>query len=240
MNILKFSSLSLLSMGLTIVTLSAVPVLTSPVQAADIAYKPPVVGAPTRRVGAGSRGQCQQVSGINNHFALQVLAPPTLSYTSVEQPKLYWSVSQPVSGKFTVTVTEESKDFLDPILDQTMTLSVKPDIQTLSLADHQVSLKPQATYKWSVSLECDASNPSSNIVASGMIKFMPPAAAVKATLAQTPPEKVSYVYAENGYWYDAYNALSESIQSHPNDQTLLKLRASLLKQGGLEKVAKLP
>lgn len=230
----KFIPFSLLTVGLTVAISAPLPMFSlQSVQAAEIAYKPTVTTAPVRRVGAGSRGLCKQVSGIDNTFALQVLAPESIGDTISAQPTLYWSVSKPLSGKFNFTVVEDSRDFTDPVLDTKATLSVPAGIQTLSLAKYQVSLKKGVKYKWSVSLECDTNNPSLNIVTTGMIKLVEPA----ANLDKTNPEQLPFLYAKNGYWYDALNSLSNLIQANPTSKKWLEERASLLKQGGLDKVA---
>lgn len=231
----KIIPFSLLTVGVALAISIPLPVLgPQSVQAAEIAYKPTVTTAPVRRVGAGSRGLCKEVSGVDKTFTLQVLAPATIGQTLSAQPTLYWSVSQPLSGKFTFTVVEDSKDFVDPVLETKIALSVT-GVQALSLAKYQVSLKQGANYKWSVSLECDARNPSLNIVSSGMIKYVEPS----ASLVQANPEKLPFLYAAKGYWYDALSSLSDLIQANPTETKWHEERTSLLKQGGLDKLATL-
>jgi hypothetical protein len=234
---LKFTPFFLLTIvGLALISSTPLPVLgPQPVQAAEteIIYKPPVTTAPVRRVGAGTRGPCKQVSGIDHTFSLQVLAPATIGQTAVAQPTLYWWTSKPVSGKFTFTVTEDSQSFTDPVLDTKATLAVPAGLQALPLAKYKASLKPNVSYKWSVSLECDASNPSMNLVTSGIVKYVAPAVAVD----KTKLEKLPYLYAVRGYWYDSLSSLAELIQKNPAEKKWQEVLSSLLRQGGLNKIA---
>jgi hypothetical protein len=175
-----------------------------------------------RRVGAGSRGVrgvCKDVTGIDESFSLQVLAPESIGQTLSKQPTLYWSVSTPVSGKFLFTVAEESRDFPEPVLDKEITMTVQAGIQTLPLATYGISLKENANYKWSVSLQCDTANPSLTVIASGMIKVVTPATDMEKSFKQASEETLPYLYAEHGYWYDALISLTNLIEkSRPNDQ----------------------
>jgi hypothetical protein len=240
MNAIKFTSVSILTMGFAVALSSPLPMFgPSVVHAAEITYKPAVTGAPVRRVGAGSRGvgMCKN-SGIDEKFSLQVLAPQDIGQTLSKQPTLYWSTSKPVSGKFIFTVAEESRDFPEPVLDKEVTLSLNSGVQTLSLATYGVTLKENVNYKWSVSIQCDTTNPSANIIASGLIKLTTPTAELGKSFKQADVEQLPYLYAEKGYWYDALISLANLIEKGgPKDQKWREERANLLKQGGLEKVA---
>jgi Domain of Unknown Function (DUF928) len=124
------------------------------------------------------------------------------------------------------------------VLDKEMTIAVPAGIQALPLANSGASLKENVNYKWSVSLQCDTANPSLNIIASGMIRLATPKADLEKSFKQAGKETLPYLYAEQGYWYDALTSLAELIEKdRPNDQKWREVRANLLKQGGLEKVA---
>jgi Flp pilus assembly protein TadD len=45
------------------------------------------------------------------------------------------------------------------------------------------------------------------------------------------------IYAEEGVWYDAIDALSRAIEKSPNDAALREQRAALLEQVGLQAAA---
>jgi Domain of Unknown Function (DUF928) len=242
MKTLKFIPWFILTMGLVLAISACVLVFgLQPVQAEDIVYKPPVTTAPVRRVGAGSRGpsrdSCQPLKGIDKTFVLQVLAPDTLGQTRSAQPTLYWWVSNPVSGKFIFTVTDGSERFREPLLNFTKTLSVNVGVHSLSMAENNISLKPDTNYTWSVSLECDATNPSLNVISTGIIKYVAPRTELDKRFKQAPPEKLPYLYAISSYWYDSLSSLAELIQKMPSDRKWREVRTNLLRQGGLDKVA---
>ena len=71
----------------------------------------------------------------------------------------------------------------------------------------------------------------------GRIKKVAPSAKLSQALKTTQSKQLPYLYAENGVWYDSLDELSQSIQKKPADKKLRKVRASLLKQGGLKSVA---
>ena len=83
----------------------------------------------------------------------------------------------------------------------------------------------------------DPENRSKDLVASGVIKRIDPDADLKQKLASTTPATLPGVYAEAGIWYDALSVLSDQIETHPEDQTLRRTRADLLRQVGLKKAA---
>jgi hypothetical protein len=43
-------------------------------------------------------------------------------------------------------------------------------------------------------------------------------------------------YAQAGLWYDAFALVEEALETAPNDPTLASMRASLLRQVGLDEV----
>jgi hypothetical protein len=211
--------------------------LSLPVSAKEIAYKPVVSGVPTRRVGAGNRGVCKQLPEIDKDFSLQVLVPEHLGQTIWAQPTLYWSLSKPINAKFSFTLGQPaSEDFSkvpEPLVDETWEKkSVEAGIHALSLEQRGVSLVKNTEYEWSISIECDPNNPSANIVAKGTIKRVEPAAAnLQADVKETTPAaQLPYIYAENGLWYDALQSIAELIEEKDKADEWTQVRASLLGQ----------
>jgi hypothetical protein len=54
-----------------------------------------------------------------------------------------------------------------------------------------------------------------------------------ADVRRARPGEAVNVYAAAGIWYDALDAISEDIASHPDDSVLRQRRAALLGQVGL-------
>jgi len=98
-------------------------------------------------------------------------------------------------------------------------------------------LKQGVEYEWSVSLVCDPKNRSLDITAQGTIMRVAPSAALSSEMQRTGEKDLPYFYAKNGLWYDALSTLSNLIQKNPKAKNLRQVRASLLEQGNLPKVA---
>jgi len=137
----------------------------SQTEKAQQVFVPVVVGAPVVRVGGGSRGQC---GNLGEDITLD--AQP-LSWS--DNPTLNWSTNKVLSGTFVFKMGEapnKNWDFVKPLIDETMELSVEAGEQTLSLADYKVALKEGVEYEWFLSLICDTENRSKDIIVGGTIQ----------------------------------------------------------------------
>jgi hypothetical protein len=193
-------------------------------------YKPPSRGAPAGRVGGATRGATERES-----FSLLVLAPDHAGFTTQEQPCLYWFISKPTTYSVELTVTE--KNAVKPLLEKAVKRPEKGGIQSACLADYGVRLSRNVQYKWFVTLLTDAEHRSKDILAGGIISLVDPQQALLAKLKEEDSSKAHYIYAEEGLWYDAFEAISKMIDTSPDNMNFRKQRASLLEQVGLVEVA---
>jgi Domain of Unknown Function (DUF928) len=74
----------------------------------------------------------------------------------------------------------------------------------------------------------------------GWIEYAPPTVALAAQLKQAPLQKQALLYAENGFWYNAVNALAELKQTTPSETSITEDWQTLLEQGGLGTLASQP
>lgn len=192
-------------------------------------YKPPMRGAPSSRVGGGTRG------GATGSVMLTVLAPDHTGWSSKDQPTLYWYVSKPLNTHVELAVIDEVS--IKPLLETNVAIPSRAGIQSLRLAEHGVHLRPGVEYQWSVALVTDKEQRSNDVVSSGTITYVEPPADLQKTLAQANPETLPFVYAEAGYWYDAMENLSRLIEVRPNNRRFREQRASLLEQVVLPEAA---
>jgi len=192
-------------------------------------YRPPMRGAPAARIGGGTRGIGELT------LELVVLAPDHTGLTTKEQPTLYWYVSEPVPARLEVTVIND--EAIDPALEQVVSTPGGAGIQSIDLAKSGASLKPDLEYRWFVSVVADPGQRSNDVVASGTIQRMTPDAALKSRIAGADERDLARIYAEEGVWYDAIDALSRAIEKSPNDAALREQRAALLEQVGLQAAA---
>lgn len=193
----------------------------------DIEYKPPVRGAPARRVGGSSRG-------IGELPAVSVIAPDHVGRTLSEQPALYWFLSRrsPVRIEITLISSQNAKPLAEVSI-----ANVAPGIHRFDLGERNVRLKPGEEYLWSVSLVWDDSQRSNDVVSQGSLMLVAPSPQLKARLAGISRSEQAKVFAAEGIWYDAIAALSESIEERPSEGALRAQRATLLDRAGLREAA---
>lgn len=191
-------------------------------------YKPPMRGAPSRRIGGATRG-----SG-NPDMVLQVLAPDQTGLTTQAQPTLYWYASKPTNTLIELTLISDDAEL--PVLSKNIQLT-PGGVQALDLASYGVTLAPETEYEWFVSVVSDASQRSKDVTSGGTIRRVAPDPAVQAKVAAAGERAVPGIYAEAGLWYDAMGALSRLIERNPEDAALRGARASLLEQIGLPAAA---
>ncbi len=196
---------------------------------AVVKFRPATSGAASVRVTGGSRGTGDTA------ITLDVLAPDEIGVTTQEQPSLFWFQSKPADAKFELTLIQENK--IKPIVQVQVDRSTKAGIQRLKLSEHGAKLTPGVEYQWVVALVTDPNNRSNDLVASGVIKRIEPAADLKEKVSKAAPKSLAGVYAEAGVWYDALAVLSDQIEAQPGNNSLRETRSDLLRQVGLKAAA---
>jgi hypothetical protein len=222
-----------LSMALSFIAAPAITQVQSPPQATNPppaasqvpVYQPPLRGAPATRVGGASRGE--QDSGL----ILSVLAPESTGLTSRAQPTLYWYSSKGLAAPLEFTLNDEKS--IKPLV-ETKANASQPGIHALRL---NYTLQPQVEYQWAIAAVVDPNQRAGDIIASGTIKRVQPPATLAAQLNGTSKSQLPFLYAQEGFWYDAIATLSEQIDANPTDHGLREQRAALLEQVGLKTAA---
>lgn len=200
---------------------------------AAISYKAPLRGAPATRVGGGTR------SVGTKPMTVLVLAPNETGYTTHDKPTLYWYVSQPLEHPVELTlISLESLDAASkPAVELKLNPPTRPGVHPLSLAEHNIALKPGVEYQWFVAAVNNPSQRSNDVVAGGTIKRVAETDAVRARLKDAPAAGRPALYAGEGIWYDAIDELSRQIAAQPGNRQLHEQRAALLEQVGLAEAA---
>ena len=188
------------------------------------AYKPPSRGAPTQRVGGGTRGLTVAPPVI------AVLAPDHTGYTTRDQPTLYWHLSKPTTAKIEIAVTDAGG--VKRIAEHVLMRTDGAGIQALSLRDLNVKLSPETDYRWSVALVPETGAETMQFLASGSVRFVPSPETLKSKLAKSSDSSRAAIYAEEGYWYDAVDVLVNNLKRGPDGPRARSHLAALLKQGG--------
>lgn len=187
------------------------------------------VGAPSRRVGGGSRGPGGTLP------MLATLAPNYVGKTLQASPSLYWALSELVDKplKFTLVYSDPLKHGIDPVLETTIDKPKQKGIQSLDLAKQGVELKPNVGYQWSMSIVMDPKQSSQDIVATGLIMRTTEDSLSKDVSLD---ESNLATYEDAQLFYDALEILSEKIVKNPDDETLKQQRTALLEKVGLKQV----
>lgn len=162
-------------------------------------YRPPMSGAPTTRVGGGTRG----LSAEMPH--LEVLAPSHTALTAQAQPVLYWYLSRGDVKTAEVSIIQEG--VATPLLERNLPAISQAGLQSIRLSDFGVSLEAGQEYRWSVAIVNDPEQRSGDIVASATIRYQ---------LPSTPLNSIEQE-AEAGYWYDALHGLFSTHSPLVND-----------------------
>lgn len=191
-----------------------------------IVYRPPLRGAPGRRVGGASRGDA------NGGLSLVPLVPDHTGVTVSDQPVLYWYQSDDARARVVVTLIDE--EAIHPLVEAEMAGEGGAGIHRFALAEHGAHLKPGVDYEWTVASVPDPSRRSADRVAGGFIRYTPPANGLTLQVRGAAPGEAARIYAANGVWYDALDVLSRSIAQDPGNAVLKSQREALLRQVGLD------
>lgn len=224
----------LCSLMLSSLVFPAIPVFAAespapaPSTTAAPEYKPVVSGAPTRRVGGGTRGNTSAATSI----IIAVLTPEHTGKTVNPSPKLYWAIYSKKPQKITFSLNDPNK--AEPLLEKVLP-EVKEGINSFDLAAAGIKLSKEVEYEWSVTVMNENDSLSDTYSSGSIVYIDKPAALENALKGKDSP---AFIYAKQGIWYDALQSLSESIEHNvANAANLRQQRAALLTQVGLKMVA---
>jgi hypothetical protein len=183
-------------------------------------YNPPSRGAPSGRVGGGTRGL--------HILPLAALAPDHTGLTISAQPALYYFL--PSASGVRVAVRIASDPNAQPLLEKDFAPPARSGIQKLELKALGVTLAPGVEYRWTVS---DARTSST-----AMIRRVDMSADLARKLNGVPAGRHRYtVLAREGVWYDALDEVSRAADAAPSAAVATRHRAALLEQIGLKDIA---
>ena len=192
-------------------------------QADDVPeYVPPVRGAPSGRVGGGTRGL--------QALPLTALSPSHTGLTISPQPALYYFA--PGAAKPRLALRPASDPSSQPLVEKDLPALRGAVIQRLELRSLGVTLTPGVEYRWTVSM------PGETREASGTIQRIEPTAELSRKLAATSGRSRYAMLAREGLWYDALDEVSRAVEAAPNNPLPARHRAALLEQIGLTAVAR--
>ena len=190
-------------------------------------------GAPSRRVGGGTRGSSVEIP------SLVALCPENVGKTTSAQPTLLWSVSKAIKKPFKFTLIYANPLSVKPPatepVKEVIIKNVIDGVQAVNLADYGVTLQPNVEYEWSVSIIMGNKESSGDISATGAIMYTPDKD-LTTKVASAEEKQRPALYQKAGYWYDAMSELTQLTAKYQQDESLRQQRNSLLQQVKLDKV----
>jgi hypothetical protein len=181
-------------------------------EATRVTYNPPNRKTPGGRIGASTRG------AMDRGLTVEVLAPDDhIGRSATAQPTLYYYLSQPVTLPLEVTIdTDELSGRSQPVLEVTLNQNRPAGIFPIDLRDYKARLAPEVVYRWSVAVVTNPEQRSSDLIASGLIQYVPPPPDFTKAAAQLRGDALMRSYAERGYWYDAIKTVSQGAGRQPD------------------------
>ncbi len=185
---------------------------------------------PRARVGGSLRG----TEGKDPEIV--ALVPDHVGMTIKKAPSLNWFLSKPTSLPIRFTLNDIRS--VKPMHEGPIPTPVQAGIQSLNLKDLGLTLEPDVQYRWYISAIRDPDQPGTDIVAGGMIERCETSTCLITTEVILSCNQPSVLLnAKGGFWYDAMSCLCDLIKTDPQDASLRRMRAGLLKQVGLNGVA---
>ncbi len=196
-------------------------------------FKPPLRGAPARRMGAGTRSD-----GDTTHALFALVPKRVEGLTLQNQPSLYWYLSRDtMTHPVEVTLTQGKGITSAIVTEFQLDPPLQAGIHRIRLDQRNVSLEPGKRYQWTVALIRDPNDRSQDVVSGGIIKRVEPGdleaaerEQLKRLSRQQDQKEKLHIYLSAGIWYDGVSVLSDLIDASPQDTHLRELRASLCEQ----------
>jgi hypothetical protein len=138
-------------------------------------------------------------------------------------------------GKSFFTILEDRN--VEPLLETLIDGPQKEGIYEIDLKDYNIKLQPDIEYEWFLAIILDPEERSADFLASATLQMLPPSKKFIQYMDLVPDDRLYYYYAQEGYWYNAIDHLSQLIESHPDQTMYVEHRVQLLNQVHLQQVA---
>ncbi|NEN94359.1 MAG: DUF928 domain-containing protein [Moorea sp. SIO3I7] len=175
---------------------------------------------------SGTRGGCSK----NGQANLTTLAPQEhIGKTVSTHPTFAWFVpdAEALPMKFQL-YQDDVNEHPQPI--QNIELQTTPGIMTHSLSEDELGLSVGQKYLWQVVIICEPNHPSSAIIAQAYIDIVQESPDLKIALAAaTNPVDRADIYADRGFWYNAFGEVVGSADDARHRELKLNLLTDLAK-----------
>jgi Domain of Unknown Function (DUF928) len=205
---------------------------------------PPNLGAPKGRTGGGaSRGTCIQSQAM--HAVLPSDADRSYSLTASERPTFWFYLpNRPHPETRLEFVLQDATDryVYKTVLTQP---KVSAGLVSVTVPEQSSPLVANATYSWTLSLQCNPEKPRQMAFIRGSIQRVAIASSSRAMTHQESASILSTaittsdqatkarLYAQQGLWYDAITILAQALQTQSADPSTVQVWKDLLERSGL-------
>jgi hypothetical protein len=187
-------------------------------------YVPPDRGAPSNRIGGGTRGD-------DGEFLVVALVPEDhIGRTTREAPVLVWYRAPAAKGTFEFSLNDETGG---TVLARKTLTPPERGYAAIDTEEMGVRLSPGRLYSWYITLVVDPADPSLDKLSGGYIERMEMPAELGKALFKSSPASRAAGFARAGIWYDALALLTAQIRDRPDAEALRAGREKLLQAVGL-------
>jgi len=191
-----------------------------------VVYNPPPLGAPGDMSNAGSRTNCPAAA-----IPFTALSPATTNWgETLDSHPTFWLYLPYASGQVRLTLTDERTE--DIVYQTTFQATDGSGIGQFSMPDTAPGLEVDRLYRWQFSLTCPSGSEAGRV--DGVIVRRSPAPPFTAQLQTAPLQERAALYAAQGLWYNALDAIADLHQAYPQNSVLEANWSSLLQSPGVE------
>lgn len=198
------------------------------------AFTPPQRGVPGRREGGGTRG------GDCPSPVTALIPESTMGRTASKQPAFFLYIPGTLDQKVTeFEITDETDKTL---YKTTFSLNIdRPGIVGIQWSPNSkfITLEDDKNYRWYLTIKCDVSDSSKDILVSGWINSATLTNEQKRQLEQTqdPLEKLK-IYVQQGLWYETMATLATLRLEQSRDVVIKNQWNQLLQSIGFDPALK--
>ncbi|MEM9904936.1 MAG: DUF928 domain-containing protein [Cyanobacteria bacterium P01_D01_bin.44] len=196
-------------------------------------------GLPGRRISGGSRVPTETC--VTDQQPLMALVPDqNLGLTSDASPTFWFSLPTVSASRVLEFGLFDENETL--VYQTTLLATSKAGVIGIDLSELEgaPALGVDKNYRWSLSIICNAQNPSENIWVDGWVRRIELPPSVTSQLPHTPALDQSEVYLDAGLWHEGLTQLAQLMRSQPEDTSVETQWQTLLESINLAQAATSP
>lgn len=191
------------------------------------------LGLPGRRVGGGTRGDCN----FGEKTLTALIPKNNLGLTVAANPKFFFYIPQTTDSQEVEFVLSDETE--SEVYEKTFKTTGTSGVISIKLPD-SAPLQVDKKYRWYLSVICNAQDRSNDVSIDGWIQRVQPSPTLASELPKVAPATRAARYAAGSIWHEALTTLAEQLRERPQDSTVAAQWAKLLQSVGLDNIAQEP